>query len=191
MIYFTSDLHLGHANIIKYCKRPFTSVEEMNDTLISNINDTVATNHQLYILGDYSFLPAEETIELSKRIKCKNVYLIRGNHDKLQDGIYFKAGLKSTAYNMFTYYHELKFNKIKYILCHFPFLTWNQSGRKSINVHGHCHGDETILELNSQTRRIDVGVDCFNYKPISIVEIEKIMKERVYKPVDHHGKVDL
>ena len=52
MIYFTSDLHLNHARIIELANRPFGSVEEMNDTIIGNINDTVGADDTLWVLGD-------------------------------------------------------------------------------------------------------------------------------------------
>ena len=83
MIYFTSDLHLGHENSIEFSKRPFGDITEMNKQLIDNINDDVKTNDELWILGDFAYkVSREEVRKLRDQIKCRNVHLIRGNHDK-------------------------------------------------------------------------------------------------------------
>ena len=81
MIYFTSDLHLNHANIIKYNNRPFINVVEMNRQLIKNINSVVKSNDELYVLGDFAFAQKRQTNEYLNDIQCKNVFLIKGNHD--------------------------------------------------------------------------------------------------------------
>lgn len=89
MIYFTSDLHLGHNNILKFTGRPYDSMEEMNRELIRNINFRVTKNDWLYILGDVShhILP-EQTNQLLARINGRKV-LVRGNHDKEYDPALF------------------------------------------------------------------------------------------------------
>ena len=83
-LWFTADTHFGHANIIRYCKRPFTSVEEMDQTLINNINELVQTEDTLYHLGDFSFGRQSKTNNAARyleQIKCKKVIIIPGNHD--------------------------------------------------------------------------------------------------------------
>lgn len=81
MKYYTSDLHLSHTNIIKYENRPFTSVEEMNNTIIDNINYRLSANDELYIIGDFTLEKTPNKVsQLIKRIKCKK-HLIIGNHD--------------------------------------------------------------------------------------------------------------
>ena len=91
MLYFTSDTHLGHESVIAYKQRPFSNVEEMNDRLIQNINDTVGMNDELWILGDFAYKVRKEDVRhLRNRIRCKQVHLVMGNHDKdySHDGIF-------------------------------------------------------------------------------------------------------
>ena len=78
MIHFTSDIHADHFNIIKYCKRPLSTVEEMNKTLIDNINNTCKPNDTLYHVGDFVFKTKPRKFE--SQIKCKIIF-IKGNHD--------------------------------------------------------------------------------------------------------------
>lgn len=83
MIYFTSDLHLGHANAIEFTDRPFANVDEMNETLIRNINMVVGKTDELWILGDFAYKVDREKVRgLRNSILCKRVHLVVGNHDK-------------------------------------------------------------------------------------------------------------
>lgn len=82
MMWFTADLHLGDTNILHDMDRPFGSVEEMNRKVIDVINECVTADDRLYILGDFTYrLPLADAVHLRERIECKNVTLIRGNHD--------------------------------------------------------------------------------------------------------------
>ena len=105
-LWFTSDLHLGHGNIIRYCDRPFFSPEERDrlanesgdhesgrfkvspetierhdDALIDALNESVAPDDTLWILGDFSLSPVEEAAAYRARIQCRHVNFVRGNHD--------------------------------------------------------------------------------------------------------------
>jgi calcineurin-like phosphoesterase family protein len=79
MLYFTSDHHFWHTNIIKYCNRPFVSVEEMNEALIQNWNDLVLPEDEVYYLGDFSMAARPVEIYTSRLNGIK--YLVPGNHD--------------------------------------------------------------------------------------------------------------
>ena len=83
MIYFTSDLHLNHNREFIWKSRGFNSVDEMNRTIIDNINSLVEEDDSLYILGDLMLNSAkrDESMALLREIKCKYVYIIIGNHD--------------------------------------------------------------------------------------------------------------
>lgn len=152
MIYFTSDTHFGHANILKYSNRPFKDVKEMDEAIVENWNKTVKQNDEIYHLGDVIF---SKDHSILKRLNGKKTFLY-GNHDK------------NASWN-YIYYKELKYKKNLFILSHFPFLTWNKSKYGSIHLHGHCHG--TINDLNKSLKRFDVGVDCYNFTPVSIEQI--------------------
>lgn len=81
-IWFTSDFHLGHKNIIRYCNRLFDTVEEMNRTVIERLNILVKTNDILYFLGDFCSGPKAKAVELRRKIRCKKIFAVPGNHDK-------------------------------------------------------------------------------------------------------------
>lgn len=168
-IFFTSDLHLGHRNAIKHCNRPFDSVEQMNNNLISNINNIVGLNDKLYILGDFTAYGVKrgDGIRFREQIVCKNVYLIYGNHDKDYQECHCFQGLY--------HYHEVKTDQGKVICFHYPIHVWNHKHHGSLHLHGHQHNKP---EYNTQNKengllRYDVGVDANNYKPVSLEEIRK------------------
>ena len=188
MIFFTSDLHLGHENAIAFTNRPFASLEEMNQTLIGNINDTVQRDDELWILGDFAYKIDKESVrELRGRISCKHVHLVYGNHDKdySQDPIFQSV----------QHYKELKTEYGRIILFHYPILEWNAAHYGSIPLHGHIHSTgaynaENLGKTYSDRfpeghkprndllnlRIYDVGVDANQYRPISLEEIAALMR---------------
>ena len=83
MIWFTSDTHFGHENMLRLSDRPWSTVAQMNAAIIDSINSKVAADDELYILGDFSFrMTVQDAYELRKSIACKRVHLLPGNHDK-------------------------------------------------------------------------------------------------------------
>ena len=85
MIFFTADLHLGHENVIQFCKRPFATTDEMDEALIGNWNSTVKAKDEVYILGDLTMRPAAEAHSYLTRLNGRK-YFIRGNHDRFLKG---------------------------------------------------------------------------------------------------------
>jgi len=185
MNWYTSDLHLGHVAIIGMQNRPFANVEQMNNTIISNINSIVTPNDKLFILGDCSLhISLEETIRLLDRIRCKNKYLIKGNHDK--DGYpegYFKE---------IRDYMELEDHNHWWILEHYPLLSWRHQGRGYIHLHGHQHNspEYNINNKNIGILRYDVGMDANNFMPVNAKQIiEFFGEDNLQNPFkDHHNK---
>lgn len=83
MIWFTSDTHFGHENVLKFTDRPWETIWQMNDAIVDNINGKVAVDDELYILGDFSFkMTAQDAYGLRKQIACRHIHLVPGNHDK-------------------------------------------------------------------------------------------------------------
>ena len=171
MMWFTADLHLGDTNILHDMDRPFDSVEEMNRKVIDAVNECVAADDRLYILGDFTYrLPLAEAMRLRERIECQNVTLIRGNHDgdwedpdvpqiweDVRDYLEIAPGYAKG--------HRL-------VLSHYPMLSWNGKARGAIMLHGHIHsrGDRTNARNRDRERpifRYDVGLDANEYKPVS------------------------
>lgn len=192
-VFFTSDLHLGHQNVIKYTKRPFKDAEEMDRELIRRFNDRVKPGDTCYILGDFALVKdAAKVLVYVKRMNGQK-FLIRGNHDK------FAKQKREDNYGFVQVsdYKEIKVelggeaggkeSSQKVILCHYAFKTWNAMHRGSWNLHGHSHG---TLPRDYKMKQIDVGVDCWNYQPISFEEVQAEMAKHSFVPVDHHGARD-
>lgn len=174
MYWFTSDLHLNHISAISMCNRPFENVEEMNNTLIANINSVVAKTDTLYLLGDISHRGKREQVnELLERINCKNKILVLGNHDKKYDESLFCEIHKLEEIHVL---HGGKNYSIT--LCHYPMMSWPKSNYGSIHLHGHIHSkpDEYNLQMKKEgIRRYDVGVDANRFMPVSLEDILKFM----------------
>ena len=155
MIYFTSDLHIGHKNIIKYSNRPFSSVEEMNEALIANWNKTVKPEDDIWHLGDFFFTKEkQEAIDILNKLNGRK-HLIWGNHDKQ-----LKEIVKSNPNIVSSYqdYKELKYNNHLFVLFHYGQRVWNKchiEGNYSIHLYGHSHG-----VLPPYNNSVDVGVDA-------------------------------
>lgn len=172
-LFFTSDLHLGHRNAINHTNRPFEDIEEMNETLIRNINRTVGPNDTLYILGDCSYrIGRDKTAELLRQIHCRDLHLVKGNHDKdLSDcGIFTEIAD----------YKELKGPDNRWlILFHYPITDWNGVRHGSLHLHGHIHSvgsDYNLENFANQNWKYDVGVDANGFRPVSLDEIVALMR---------------
>lgn len=165
--YFTSDLHYNHANIIKYASRPFNSVEEMNEALIKNWNNTVGKNDAVYFLGDLCFCNSQDLIELVQKLNgYKNIIL--GNHDNHSIPTYQKAGFRSISK------HPVIINN-NIILSHEPVALRGDF----YNIHGHLHGLDTnkIIEKNPN-RYFNVCVEKTNFKPVTFKHVYKKLLEK-------------
>ena len=168
-LFFTSDLHLGHANSIRFTDRPYSCVDEMNEALIKNINGVVGKNDELYILGDVSFRTNKTTvIELLKEITCRNLHLVVGNHDLdfLQDEVFKTVEI----------YQEIRYadHELPLVLFHYPISDWNRKRHGAMHLHGHIHSvgpsyNEKNFAIGNYA--FDVGVDANSFKPVSIEEI--------------------
>lgn len=165
MIFFTSDLHLGHEGILKYCHRPFASVEEMNRTLIRNYNAVVTPDDTVYILGDLSYkIPVSEANGMISRLNGHK-HLICGNHDKSYDESLFEEVCD---------YKQIFECGRHFTLMHYPMLEWAKMRNKSIQLHGHSHNEGMEYNLSCKAQgilRYDVGVDANGYYPVSISTI--------------------
>lgn len=197
-IFFTSDTHFGHRNIIKYSNRPFPDVEAMDDHLISQINAHVMEDDILWHLGDFSMYSHSKGKNGSyyaackkyrDKIKCQNVNIVWGNHDddSIQDLFSEACHLK-----------ELRLENYPIIvLCHYAMAIWNKSHRSAIHLYGHSHGmAEPWFNRNMPGRRaIDVGVDntykiIGDFRPWSIQELLSHFNNRKGYWFDHHVPKD-
>jgi calcineurin-like phosphoesterase family protein len=184
-LFFSSDLHFFHKNIIKYSNRPFSSVEEMNQKLIDNWNAVVKPQDTIYSLGDFSFANYLLTCTVLKQLNGQH-HMILGNHDKTivlnETKILASGWVKSISH-----YKEIRHHGITIVLFHYPMRTWNKAHHDSILLHGHCHGS-----LAPFGKSVDVGVDAkfihSEYRPTSLDEVFDYMSKRDFIKVDHHDE---
>jgi len=166
--YYISDLHFFHANIIKFCNRPFHSVEEMNTILIKNWNNKVSESDNIYILGDISWGTVEQTISVINQLKG-NKFLIRGNHDHI-----IKYAEVSKLFNWIRDYIMIKDNGQKVVLFHYPINVWDCQFHGSIHLYGHVHNNyEQHSELLTLKNAYNVSVEMNDYEPKTLQEIIK------------------
>lgn len=170
--FFTSDLHLGHSNIIRFCNRPYASIDEMDEALVSNWNERVKAHDVVWVLGDVSFSHPQRTFELLNRLNGFKK-LVLGNHDK---SIRTQQHLRS-CFNEVTdgfkelYLQDEDVHQAHFaVLCHYPMLTWNRSFYGALHLHGHHH-NPTPIRPDETLKRYDVGVDANNYAPVSLREV--------------------
>lgn len=176
-IWLTSDTHFGHKNIMRYCNRPFNSIEEHDAALIDNWNALVKPNDTVYHLGDFCFGTQEE--DFNKYFKRLNgqIILIKGNHDKL--AWKFRHSFAAS----YDSYKEIRVDGQKVTLCHYSMLVWNCSHHGAFHLYGHSHGS---LPDNPNSLSFDCGVDCHDYRPISWERVKEIMAAKKFVPIDHH-----
>jgi len=184
--YFSADLHWWHRNIMKYCKRPFKDVHEMNKTLIHRHNKVVGKNDRVYLLGDVCFGSAGKTKGLLEQMNGIK-YLVYGNHD----GVIRKNPELQEYFEWCKDYAEITIqDKVTkkpqfIILSHYAMRVWNRRHHGSWQLYGHSHG---TLPDDPDALQIDVGVDSHDYYPISYEDIKEIMSMKNNIPIDHHKK---
>lgn len=188
--YFISDQHFGHKNIIKYANRPFTSVDEMDETIIKNWNGMISKTDEVYILGDVSLTSSERTNEILNRLNGR-LYLIKGNHEKSV----MSSKENRDRFEWIKDYYELKYEyngkRNMIVMCHYAMRVWNKSHHGAYHLYGHSHDS---LEYEQWGKSMDVGIDSAarifgEYRPFTFDEIDGILSKRIPKEIDHHVAV--
>jgi|SRR5665213_2445732 len=178
--WFTSDWHLGHHNIIQYSHRPFISVDDMDQTIIDNVNKVVGRDDRLFNLGDIAFRK-DKLAFYRARLICKNIFVVPGNHDKEKELVRHFTVLPQC------YMYENQ--GFRMVLCHYAMRVWVHSHHGAGMLYGHSHGG---LPPVPGAPSFDIGVDCWNYKPLSFIEVQQEMKRLCSLPADtkeylHHN----
>ena len=166
MIYFTADLHFGHENIIKFCKRPFDSIEAMDKAMIANYNAAVQDDDEVYIIGD--FTRSKQAAKAYLSVLNGKKYLVAGNHDNFIDD--FNA---DGWFEWVKEYAVINYKGVKFILCHYPIAEWAGFYKGTVHLHGHIHNRPVESWNPAKIRAFNVGVDVCGYKPVSMDEIIK------------------
>lgn len=167
-IWFTADTHFGHGNIIKYCARPFSSPEEMDEGIYNRFTEVLRPGDILYHLGDlaWSSYPKEKFFS---RLRHVTTHFILGNHDSGRPSEYVDAGAAWAGD-----YKGIHIDKHPVALFHYAMRTWNHKGKGGFALYGHSHG---TLEPGLD-RSMDVGVDTHNFYPWAWEDIRKVLNER-------------
>lgn len=177
MIYYISDMHFGHKNIIRFDGRPFADIELMDEAIIHNWNERVTPEDTVYVIGDGFFKGEEMSLEIIKRLNGHK-HLIKGNHDRVNGRLRFHwESVKD--------YDEVKDGDHRVILSHYPMMFYNAQHYGSIMLYGHVHNSrewkfvekwqKELWDEGIPARIINVGcmMDYMRYTPRTLEELLK------------------
>ncbi len=176
-IWFSSDPHFRHGNIIGYCNRPFADAKEMDWVMVDRHNKVVMPSDHWYCLGDLSMMRPRFVKE---QVGALNGHkrLIRGNHDIYRTREYLEIGFDEI-------YGVRVIDRI--IFSHFPIQP-SSLGTYVANVHGHIHQNDspppTLVKHPRLGERIvpyiNISVEKINYTPVDLdwikAEIERLKR---------------
>lgn len=197
-VWITSDTHYHHTNICRGITRwrtqdgsipiqqtrNFQDLDEMNSTIVNNINQKVGPNDTLIHLGDFAFGGFDKIGEFLDRLVCKNIHLVLGNHD--QHITKNREDIRDRFLSV-SQYLEVNIDDVDFVLSHYPHASWNKLGKGSIHLHGHVH--LSAKDKWGKGKRLDVGMDGNGYFPYKITEIVHMMDRREIRSemdLDHH-----
>lgn len=168
MIFYTSDLHFYHKNVIDYCSRPFETVEQMNETIVENWNSVVSPDDTVYVLGDVFFrLSATTELFLDRMNGTK--HLIVGNHDMW----YIKKPRFSGLFTGMNYRLVIEDEGRMVVLSHCPLTEWEGMNEGWYHVYGHVHNNlsELAVEMSSKKNAFNAGVDVNDFTPQTLAQL--------------------
>lgn len=158
--YVTSDLHLDHTNIIKYCKRPFLNTEDMNKTLVNNWNNTVSKKDTVYFLGDLAFGTGSKSTDYWLNELNGKIIFIKGNHDRSK-----KIKLHDS--------YVLEYEGIKFFMTHEPENVPDDWDGWAICGHHHNNKLEEYPFIDKKNKRINISTELTKYRPVDMDELVK------------------
>ena len=169
--WYTADLHLNHTNIIQHCTRPFGTGKEMDEEILRRFQG-VDENDDLWIVGDFAFARNAESrryvADLFNAIPGRK-HLVRGNHDH--------KGTLNLPWASVRELVEVKDQEQNLVLCHYPLITWNKARYGTLHLFGHVHKEFTGYE-----GALNVGVDCWDFRPLRLPEIQTQVRQFVSRP---------
>jgi len=179
MNYFCSDQHLFHKNIIKYCNRPFDSVDHMNKEILRKWNEKITIDDTVYVIGDFALGEKEKAAEWLSQANGKKI-LILGNHDRSP------RTMKEIGFDEVHYHLEVSTsNNERWLLSHYPLpLDLIKSYQRLI--HGHHHSGPI-----STGKRVNVCVDLWDFSPVTEAEIQALPLQKEKTAIDTWAKFDI
>ncbi len=172
MIYYIADTHFGHFNVIKFDKRPYKTVQDMDRELIGNWNCRVREDDHVYFLGDVCFRN-EKPADWYLRQLWGHKHLIVGNHE---DAVLNNPEARK-YFESIDQIKEIKDvlngQQIKIVLCHYPIIEWNGKFHGSWHIYGHIHNNlgDTYDVMSKESHALNAGVCINNYMPVSFKEL--------------------
>ena len=183
-IFFSSDQHFGHRNVINFCNRPFADEKAMRQALIDNWNSVVGPDDIVVTMGDFFWFNNSHSIKKCiDKLNGKEIYLVPGNHDTVKSFhrvIDERFHILSDITHIYLRCEDTNrwYYKTFEIVCtHYPQSTWSHRDKGAINLFGHIHSgprsendydQDLTLHIGQQ---LDVGVDNQEYKPISFEDV--------------------
>ena len=190
-LWFMSDLHYNHENVIKFNRRPFENVKEMNWHIEQELITKIGPGDILFDMGDLFWKTDETTMKnVISLASPKEWYKILGNHDNYN--VYRKSYI-GTLFTLLSDILEINVDhegrNYRLTLCHYPMISWNGKARGTLMIHGHCHGNIDNINTESTDLRVDVGFDGALAKKtgsflISFEDILEYMKEKAGGSLD-------
>lgn len=169
---FTGDTHFGHANIIKFCNRPYRDAAHMDEQLVANWNAKVSPDQLVFHVGDFAFRSARRSVPYYLERLNGTIILIQGNHDRPADLKHF-----SEVHDIV----EVTVDGQMIVLCHYALMVWNRGHYGSWHLHGHSHG---TLPTRFNQKVEDIGVDSWAYAPVTFKQVSAIMLMHEAETVD-------
>jgi len=170
VIWFSSDYHIGHENIIGYGNRPFKDAAEMEEVIIQRHNEIVTKDDVTYLVGD-TFFEGKfcKDLKVNDRIEKAQQFLRRLNGQKIiMEGNHDERLTRHLGPGQIQI-KEVAFDGHKIVACHYPMLSWPGSFHGSTMVHGHTH--QTNQLTLPPRKLIHIGVDSWDFRPVSARQI--------------------
>ena len=168
MIYYISDLHLGHRRVIEMDSRPFETIEQMDETIMARWNERVTEEDDVYIVGDFAYHNAYTAGWYLRRLRGRK-HLIIGNHD-------YNTVQDEKALECFASVEKMlriTDNGRTVCLCHYPIAEWNGKRHGGYHVYGHLHvrRDEVYAFMSRFDRALNAGCMLNGYRPATLDEL--------------------
>jgi calcineurin-like phosphoesterase family protein len=177
-IWFTSDHHFGHKNIIEFSKRPFASVDEMNAEMVKRWNEKVGQDDLVYHIGDFALMSSGKVRQLRSQLNGR-ICLIKGNHESSALGCPDCFEWIKDYYELTVSDNDAHKGQRFIVLFHYAMRVWNASHYGTWHLYGHSHGD---LPDDETSLSFDVGVDSHNFYPLSYQDVKNIMSKKKWSP---------
>lgn len=172
MIWYIADLYLARTAIIGHCGRPFATSGHMDDALVANLAGRVASDDDLYVVGDFALGGGSGHDYVLRRFDeiPSRKHLVVGNHDA--------SWMREIPWESVSDVVEVKDGGQRVFLCHYPMITWPGARRGALHLFGHVHGN-----WQGSRNAVNVGVDVWDFQPVTLRDAQRRAGRL---PIDKH-----